>query len=52
MHPDTIASLRLLALALRAHPDDLPALGTYVDLDLFADLIADYVDDDADGDDE
>ena len=32
MHPDTIAALRLLALALAAHPDDLRTLAVYGDM--------------------
>lgn len=46
MHPDTLAALRLLVLAMEAHPADLPTLNTYIDLDLFADLIEDYIDSD------
>lgn len=46
MHPDTAAAIRLLALALRAHPEDLPRLNAYVDLEGFADLIGDYIEDD------
>ncbi len=29
MHPDTLAALRLLALALQNHPDDAAALEQY-----------------------
>jgi len=47
MHDDTIAAIRLLALALEAHPDDLAVLQIYGDMgEHLADLIADYIDDD------
>jgi hypothetical protein len=29
IHPDTLAALRLLALALQRHPDDAAALNDY-----------------------
>lgn len=45
MHPDTIAAVRLLVLALEAHPEDLAELAVYGNLpEHLADLIADYLD--------
>lgn len=47
MHPDTIAALRLLVLALEAHPEDLAELAVYGDLpEHLADALDDYTDDD------
>jgi hypothetical protein len=47
MHPDTIAALRLLVLALESHPEDLAELMVYGDLpEHLADVIADYIEDD------
>ncbi len=47
MHPDTIAAVRLLALALERHPEDLEILQTYGQMgEHLADLIDDYIDDD------
>jgi hypothetical protein len=47
MHPDTLAALRLLVLALEAHPEDLAELAVYGDMPAhLADLISDYIDDD------
>ena len=47
MHPDTLAALRLLVLALEAHPEDLAELAVYGDLPQhLADAISDYIDDD------
>jgi hypothetical protein len=44
MHPDTLAALRLLALALAAHPDDLRTLAIYGNIPAhLADLIDDYI---------
>jgi hypothetical protein len=44
MHPDTLAALRLLALALAANPDDLTTLAVYGDMpEHLADLIDDYI---------
>lgn len=49
MHDDTIAAVRLLALALEAHPEDLQILQVYGHMgEHLADLIADYIDDDDD----
>ena len=46
MHPDTLAALRLLVLALEAHPEDLAELAIYGDMpEHLADLISDYIDD-------
>jgi geranylgeranyl pyrophosphate synthase len=46
MHPDTCAALRLLALALSAHPEDMATLSIYGDLPgHLADVIDDYIDD-------
>lgn len=46
MHPDTLAALRLLAVALTLHPDDAAALVIYGDLPgHLADAIDDYIDD-------
>ena len=47
MHPDTIAALRLLVLALEVHPEDLAELALYGNLpEHLADAISDYTDDD------
>lgn len=47
MHEDTRAALRLLALALEQHPEDLATLAVYGDLPAhLADVIDDYIDDD------
>lgn len=47
MHPDTIAAVRLLALALEHHPEDLEILQIYGGMgEHLADLVADYIDDD------
>jgi hypothetical protein len=49
MHPDTLAALRLLVLALESHPEDLAELAIYGDMpEHLADVIADYLDDDED----
>lgn len=46
MHPDTCAALRLLVLALTAHPEDIATLAIYGDMpEHLTDVIADYVDD-------
>jgi len=46
MHPDTLAALRLLVLALEAHPEDLAELAIYGDMpEHLADVIADHLDD-------
>lgn len=46
MHPDTLAALRLLVLALEAHPEDLAELAVYGDMpEHLADVIADHLDD-------
>ena len=42
MHPDTLAALRLLALALQLHPDDAAAMEQYGSLPAW---LADAVDD-------
>ena len=46
MHPDTCAALRLLVLALTAHPEDIATLAIYGDMpehltDVIADISAD-----------
>ena len=47
MHPDTLAALRLLVLALENHPEDLATLQIYGDMgEHLADLIDDYIEDD------
>jgi hypothetical protein len=47
MHPDTIAALRLLVLALEVHPEDLAELSLYGNMpEHLADAINDYTDDD------
>ena len=47
MHPDTLAALRLLVLALESHPEDLAELAIYGDIpEHLADVITDYLDDD------
>jgi len=47
MHPDTLAALRLLVLALESHPEDLAELAIYGDIpEHLADVISDYLDDD------
>ena len=49
MHPDTLAALRLLVLALESHPEDLAELAIYGDIpEHLADVISDYLDDDED----
>lgn len=49
MHPDTIAALRLLALALTAHPEDMQTLRIYGDMPgHLVDVIDDYIDDNDD----
>jgi hypothetical protein len=46
MHPDTIAAVRLLVLALERHPEDLEILEAYGGMpEHLADLISDYLDD-------
>ena len=54
MHPDTLAAVRLLVLALEAHPEDLEVLQIYGSMgEHLADLIDDYLDDgDTDEDEE
>lgn len=47
MHPDTLAAVRLLALALLQHPEDLETFQIYGDMaDHLNDLIDDYINDD------
>ncbi len=47
MHPDTLAAVRLLVLALEAHPEDIAELAVYGDIpEHLADVISDYIDDD------
>ena len=49
MHPDTLAALRLLVLALEAHPEDLAELAIYGDMpEHLADVITDYLDEEED----
>lgn len=49
MHPDTLAALRLLVLALEAHPEDLAELAAYGNFpEHLADVIDDYIEDDED----
>lgn len=49
MHLDTLAAVRLLALALLSHPEDLAEIAVYGDMhEHLADLIADYIDDEGD----
>lgn len=51
MHPDTLAAVRLLVLALQAHPEDLQPLATYGGLPRhLADLAEDWLETDAEGD--
>jgi hypothetical protein len=51
MHDDTRAALRLLVLALEAHPEDLEILQVYGSMaEHLADLIDDYIDTDEDED--
>ena len=51
MHPDTLAAVRLLVLALETHPDDLAVLQIYGDMgEHLADLISDYLDEQEDDD--
>lgn len=46
MHPDTLAAMRLLVLALEVHPEDLAELAIYGDLPThLADAIDDWTDD-------
>jgi len=47
MHPDTIAAVRLLVLALERHPEDLATLAVYGDMpEHLLDLVDDYIDED------
>jgi hypothetical protein len=47
MHPDTLAALRLLALALAAHPEDLAELAIYGNIpEHLADALDDHAGDD------
>ncbi len=49
MHPDTLAALRLLGLALTAHPDDIQTLRVYGDMPgHLADVVSDWIETDAD----
>jgi len=49
MHPDTLAAVRLLVLALERHPEDLATMAIYGDMpEHLADLIDDYTDGDDD----
>lgn len=44
MHPDTLAALRLLGLALSTHPEDIETLAIYGRLpEHLADAIEDYI---------
>ena len=53
MHPDTLAALRLLGLALTAHPEDIETLAIYGDMPgHLADVIDDYIDDDEEEEEE
>lgn len=53
MHPDTLAAVRLLVLALESHPEDLATLQIYGSMgEHLADLIDDYLDDEDDSDDD
>ena len=56
MHPDTLAALRLLGLALATHPEDVAELAAYGDLPAHvADAIEDWIegtDEDDEEDDE
>lgn len=46
MHPDTLAALRLLVLALEAHPEDVKELNIYGGIaEHLADVIDDHFDD-------
>jgi hypothetical protein len=46
MHPDTLAAVRLLVLALERHPEDLEIVQFYGGIDEhLSDLIHDYLDD-------
>ena len=46
MHPDTLAAVRLLVLALERHPEDLATMAVYGDMpEHLADLSDDYLDD-------
>jgi hypothetical protein len=45
MHPDTIAAVRLLVLALEVHPEDLATLADYGGMpEHLADVIEDFTD--------
>ena len=47
MHPDTIAAVRLLVLALERHPEDLATLAVYGDMpEHLLDLVDDCIDED------
>ena len=46
MHPDTLAAVRLLVLALESHPEDIAPLAVYGSIpEHLADVITDYIDD-------
>ncbi len=52
MHPDTIAAVRLLVLALDQHPEDLAVLQIYGSMgEHLADLVSDYLEDDEEEED-
>jgi hypothetical protein len=45
MHPDTLAAVRLLVLALQEHPEDLETLQIYGGMgEHLADLADDFID--------
>ena len=47
MHSDTCAALRLLVLALTAHPEDIATLNDYGNTpEHLVDVISDYIDGD------
>lgn len=46
MHPDTLAAVRLLVLALESHPENIAELAVYGSIpEHLADVIADHLDD-------
>jgi hypothetical protein len=50
MHSDTLAAVRLLALALASHPEDIHALAIYGDIPgHLADVVEDHLEE-AEGD--
>lgn len=53
MHPDTLAAIRLMALALVTHPEDMATLAIYGDLPShLLDVVSDWIDTDEEEEEE